>query len=179
MLKYFHLKSVQRNIWKITDPCSISVRKRSHNVNIHKKATAHALRRNTTVESVTSISSQVRKLKNFRRSHHSARSLYLTSMNTCRKQNPGSSSSQTQWLPFHQNVIAGREMLHCDLAFGFQLHTARHLALVQNIPSALQPVEGWGGFFSWPSPLPINASTTRYDQCRLRGYHQCLARHGA
>jgi hypothetical protein len=60
-------------------------------------------------------------------------------------------------------------MFSCDLAFGFQLHTARNLALVQNIPSALQSVEGWGGFFfmvlfrsrSMPArPAMINAGYT-------------------
>jgi hypothetical protein len=38
----------------------------SRNVNIHKEATEHALRRTSTVEPVTSILSQVRKLKKSR-----------------------------------------------------------------------------------------------------------------
>jgi hypothetical protein len=131
----------------------------SQNANIHKEATEHALKRTSTVESVTSILSQVRKLKNFRGSDLSAGSSYLTPMNTCRKQSAGGSpSSETQWLPFHLNVIASREMFRCDLAFRFQLHAARNLALVQNTPSTLQPVEGWGGFFHSPSSAP--------DQCQ-------------
>jgi hypothetical protein len=74
------------------------------------------------------------------------------------------------WLPFHQNVIATREMFCCDLAFGFQLHAARNLAPVQNIPSTLQATEGWGRLFfmalfysrSMPAPRPamINAGYT-------------------
>lgn len=51
-------------------------------------------------------------------------------------------------------------MFCCDLAFGIQLNAARNLAPVQNIPSTLQPVEGWGWhFFHVPLLLPINAST--------------------
>jgi hypothetical protein len=50
---------------KNTDSCSISVTEQSHSANIHKEATARALRRNTTVEPVTSILSQVGKLKYF------------------------------------------------------------------------------------------------------------------
>lgn len=75
-----------------------------------------------------------------------------------------------QRLPFHQNVIATREMFCCDLAFEFQLHTARNLAPVQNIPSTLQATEGWGRLFfmalfcsrSMPAPRPamINAGYT-------------------
>jgi len=75
-----------------------------------------------------------------------------------------------QRLPFHQNVIATREMFCCDLAFGFQLHAARNLAPVQNIPSTLQATEGWGRLFfmalfysrSMPAPRPamINAGYT-------------------
>lgn len=104
---------------------------------------------------VTSILRQARMWKTFRCvigviSHFNAH---------VQKTKPG-------FLPFSIRRPPQRQSC-CDLAFGFQLHAARKLARVQNIPSALQSAWGWWGRLFSHSPLAvaINVGT------KTQGYH--------